>query len=459
MSVESLVLDATPLITQPAATLLQLAATYYTTPGVKAELRSEFARQQLLVWDDKLQVRQPKQALVEKVTAFARATGDHLVLSLNDVHIIALAYELEVEKNGETNLRKPAAVEPARVKRQEVTEEAEEESGAEVDEDGFEVVKPRRRPATQRNWKPKLDSQTSEEKNKEVIKTKEDEAAKAEAKEAETHKELLASSESVTPGPVNESGDSVDALVESMAGSTLQEDYAEEDDDGDWITPDNLQEELHKDNSEAIEFNESQTVSVALATGDFACQNVAMRMGLKLMNTHLGRQIKRVRNYMYRCHACFTMVPIPKNGPRHFCPRCGGATLLRCAVSVDEATGQLTPHLKRNFKWNLRGNVYLLPSPLSRNSKKHYGNKGFQHNKENRHKSMRDPVLLREDQKEYVRAVEEDARARRQHEKMLQEWVGGGSADNVISPFSTPARLSGVKVGRGRNVNAARRKK
>ena len=104
--VEQLVLDATPLITQSASALQQYASRYFTTPGVKAELRDEHARNQLLLWGDSLVVRQPKQEFIDKVSAFAKLTGDYSVLSMNDIHIIALAYELQYERNGDEQLRK-----------------------------------------------------------------------------------------------------------------------------------------------------------------------------------------------------------------------------------------------------------------------------------------------------------------------------------------------------------------
>lgn len=249
--------------------------------------------------------------------------------------------------------------------------------------------------------------------------------------------------------------------------SDLDEAYNEEDDDGDWITPENLQEEMVKDTNEQIQEASSSEklgpfIKVALSTGDFACQNVAMQIGLNLMNAMSGKQIRRVRNYMYRCYACFRLTPIPKNGkPKHFCPKCGGNTLLRCAVSIDNATGKVTPHLKANFQWFKRGDRYTLPSPLSKNQQRLQGKAGYQHNKQNRHKTLQDPLILREDQKEYGQAVKNDEWQRRQNDKMLQQWIGGGSADNYVSPFTTlqNIRPSGVKVGKGRFVNSSKGKR
>lgn len=187
-----------------------------------------------------------------------------------------------------------------------------------------------------------------------------------------------------------------------------------------------------------------------------------MQLGIKLLNAMSGKQITRVRNYMYRCHACFRLTPMSKDGkPKHFCPKCGGNTLLRCAVSIDNKTGKITPHLKQNFNWIRRGERFSLPSPLSKNQQKLQGNGGFQHNVQNRHKSLQNPLLLREDQKEYQQAIKNDEWERRQQDKMLQDWIGGGSADNYVSPFgdTNTLRNSGVRVGRGRYANSSKKKR
>lgn len=443
-SVDSWVLDATPLITQPASTLQQFAANFYTTPGVKSELKDEHSRNQLLLWADRLVVRQPKQLSIDRINSFAKLTGDYSVLSMNDIHIIALAYELEIEKAGADRLRRfpgqklegEEEEKPKPKREYKPREEIVEEEQPQEDDDGFQVVSKKKSRKPRRNWAPREGSKSSEE-------TKPVEEVKPE-QETKSVEEKTESEQAAT-----------EAQSTEQKGEQLDEEYNEDDDDGEWITPENLQEEIFKDNNETVQENTQSTfIPVALSTGDFACQNTSLQLGLKLMNPSSGKQIKRVRNYMYRCHACFTMTPMSKSGqPKHFCPKCGGNTLLRCAVSVDNETGKITPHLKKNFQWIVRGQVYSISSPLSRNQQKNQGNRGYQHNKELRPNSQ-EPVILREDQKEYAKALKDDAWLRKKSEKMLQEWIGGGSADNFISPFGTTYKSSGVRVGRGRNANA-----
>lgn len=460
--IKALVLDAGPLITQPASSLQQHASTFFTTPGVHSELKDEAVRQQLILWGDKLHIRHPKPEYIQKVVAFSKLTGDHAVLSLNDLHIIALAYELEVEYNhGDWRLRKfPGQTRELAKKEEHKNETAEEsEEKREIDPDKSESGE------VSSKKDPEAVERAPEQEMAAPKKPRRRGGKKQRAKrEAELQKEL--DLEETTHNDEPEQVPEPETTVPMHSVTTeneVNEEYDEEEDDGEWITPDNLVQEMMKDSNEQVKTGNTTTIiKVALSTGDFACQNVAMQIGLNLMNAMSGRQIRRVRNYMYRCHACFRLTPIPKDGrPKHFCPKCGGNTLLRCAVSIDNDTGKVTPHLKANFQWITRGNKYSIASPLSKNQQRLQGNGGYQHNKQNRSKGLQNSIYLREDQKEYQQAVKDDEWQRRKNEKLLEEWIGGGSADNYVSPFNTQQTLrpSGVLVGRGRYVNSSRRRK
>ncbi|CUM47826.1 uncharacterized protein AC631_04104 [Debaryomyces fabryi] len=483
--IKTLVFDAGPLITQTASSLQQYAYNYYTTPGVHSELKDDNVRQQLLIWDDKLQVRQPKPQYIQKVVSFAKLTGDYAVLSTNDLHIIALAYELECEaNNGDWRLRKyPGEVLEHQKKvdlkhgtKPEVelkdqsekissTEKIDSKSVPEQEESTQTAEVGKKKPRRRGGKKQRAKREAQLQKELDEVHVEDDDEV---APTVSTDQTQDCSNDSVIPDvTVSEESPKAEPTEYASEKQELDEAYDEEDDDGDWITPENLQEEMVKDNNEQIQEASSSEklgpfIKVALSTGDFACQNVAMQIGLNLMNAMSGKQIRRVRNYMYRCYACFRLTPIPKSGkPKHFCPKCGGNTLLRCAVSIDTTTGKVTPHLKANFQWFKRGDRYTLPSPLSKNQQRLQGKAGYQHNKQNRHKTLQEPLILREDQKEYDQAVKNDEWQRRQNDKMLQQWIGGGSADNYVSPFTTlqNIRPSGVKVGKGRFVNSSKGKR
>ncbi|KAG5422196.1 nob1 [Candida metapsilosis] len=451
--VKTVILDAGPLITQPATTLQQYAHEYYTTPGVHSELKDEYARQQLVLWGDQLKIKQPSQGSIDKVIKFAKLTGDYSVLSVNDLHIIALAYEMEIQSGGKLRSFPGEVLEGQEKDAQENLKDKHVGT-----EDGFVPAKKgRKRGGKRQREKREAEARRLQEEKEgvtEKVNTKEEDKV--------TPVKPSNNEEEQNTSPKEEKSIETPSTNESPS-QDVNEEYNESDDDGDWITPENLRDEIIKDQNEKLQETpiENKLISVALATGDFACQNVSIQLGINLLNTMSGKQIKRVRNYMYRCHACFRLTPINKDGkPKHFCPKCGGDTLIRCAVSVDNKTGKITPHLKANFQWIKRGERYSIPSPLSKNQQRLQGKGGYQHNKENRHKSQQNPLILREDQKEYQQALKNDEWERRQNEKMLQDWIGGGSADNYVSPFGTvnTIRPSGVRVGKGRYVNSSKGK-
>ena len=459
--VRALVLDATPLITQSYTHYQNYAESFYTTPTVFNEIKDEQARKNLETWRSlgTLKLVHPDEKSIERVSAFARLTGDYSVLSANDIHILALEYQLECQLNGgDWRLRQnPGDSLDEVTKKEEILNKEKQQEHLSRTEEPKKKKRGRRGGKKQREKREQREEEEEENKPEVVV---------------EEVKKTVAFEEPVVE-PV------VEPVAEPVAESVtedgeLNEDFEEGDDDGEWITPDTLVEAMIRDSGEdtsgskgveAIDNNGADIISlprnqVALATGDFAVQNVALQMNMNLMNFMSGLKIKRLRNYMLRCHACFKIFPLPKDGkPKHFCPSCGGqGTLLRCAVSVDAQTGEVTPHLKANFQWNNRGNKYSIASPLSKNSIKKYGKKGFVHNKQNSN-HQQDTPLLREDQKEYQQMVKQEEWTRRHNEKVLENWIGGGSADNYMSPFAmTGLKHHSYKVGRGRYANSNKKK-
>ncbi|OWB72089.1 hydrolase activity protein [[Candida] boidinii] len=533
--VNTLVLDAGPLITQSASSLQQYASIFYTTPGVYNELKDEHSRNQLLLWSNDLKIKQPNSKSIKIISDFAKLTGDYSVLSMNDIHIIALAYELECElNNGDWRLRKFPGSKRNYVLDKEILEKTlqkdkegdDNDSKSGNEDENNDVNSQEENPELEDEWtvipnkkngnnavqvtkkgkkivesvqEPMVDDIKEETSNENEIAT-EDQSESVEKSrrprrrggrrhrkkpqqeqetEEQPEQEINEIAEQLEVGEITEDQIQTQEQSEEIPASETANDGNEEgeeedededeEDDGEWITPENLYEEMMKDENEKVQTNnkngqnkeEKINLKVALATGDFACQNVTLQIGLNLMNAVNGLQIKRVRNYMYRCHACFRLTPIPKDGtPKHFCPSCGGATLLRCAVSISAQTGEIIPHLKKNFEWHTKGDVYSISSPLSKNSQKRFGNKGFVHNKVNQKFDM--STILREDQKEYQKVIKQEKWQRRQNEKMMQDWVGTGDADNYISPFFTGAdhvKPTSVKIGKGKFANASQKKK
>ncbi|KAG1246687.1 hypothetical protein G6F68_014533 [Rhizopus microsporus] len=96
--------------------------------------------------------------------------------------------------------------------------------------------------------------------------------------------------------------------VTSSEGIPFIEDGEDEEDEdgGEWITPENVDE--YKASEIGVtpeELRQTETVTVGCMTADFAMQNVLLQMNLNLVSSG-GYRVKKIRNSVMRCHACFT---------------------------------------------------------------------------------------------------------------------------------------------------------
>lgn len=437
-SIKSLVLDAGPLLTQSYSDIQHLSENFYTTPSVHNEIKDEKARQNLLLWGERLVIRQPKPEYIRIVSEFSKKTGDYSALSSTDIQIIALCYEVEVElNNGDWRLRKYPGQKDIN---------ANQKKGEEKTATPSEPVKEPEAPVT-----------TVEEEITATESTNVEDTEPSKQEHEEDEWEVVTKKKN-PPKKKNKNNKKPKAAAAPPAVKQDQESNVEDDDSdfddesAEWIGHENLQEALENNGGDKLEQTQKKKIKAAMSSGDFAMQNVALQIGLNLVNPTNGLYIKKIKNYMLRCHACFKLCALPKDGrPLQFCPKCGMDTLLRCTVTVTDS-GKLQVHLKKNMQWSHRGDKYSLPTPQSKNARKQ------------RHDN--NPILLREDQPEYEKAVKHDMWKKRQNEKMLDEWVGaGGSADNIGTPFAISGikreatKHTGVRVGQGRYVNTSRRKK
>ena len=91
----SLVVDSGPIIKLTGVTGLRgKAQNYYTVPAVLQEIRDGKARAHLDQLPFELHTREPSPEAIQAVSDFARKTGDYQSLSVVDVHVLALAYDL-----------------------------------------------------------------------------------------------------------------------------------------------------------------------------------------------------------------------------------------------------------------------------------------------------------------------------------------------------------------------------
>lgn len=244
-SIHTIVLDAGPIIknSPPLSTLLAQCDEIITTPAVVSEIRDPDARARIeTLYLPFLKQRTPNPKSFNIVSEFARKTGDRSVLSRNDIEVLALAYEIECERNGgDWRLRsvpgqkRVNGAPPAPVKEEE--QKLEEE--------------------------PKEDA---ESKDVEAITEGVQEATIAENTEVIEHKETGAVNKN--PVEVEENGAEED---EEDVDLDTNEDDAADSDGGEWITPTNYKKRLARDDgSGATAGSEVKVMQVATMTTDFA---------------------------------------------------------------------------------------------------------------------------------------------------------------------------------------------
>ena len=402
--IHTIILDSSPLLlnTPGISTLLANGHVLVTTPSVLAEIRNEEARTRVeTLYRPFLELRTPKPESLKFVKDFARKTGDGAVLSQTDFEVLALAYDLECERNGgDWRLRNSPGQKrvngspPERPKAEEKQEET-------VIEKNF----------------------TDEEQDVEEITDAVEGVKLAAEPEQRTHD--TSADPEVLPVP---------DLVE-------EEDSANSDEG--WITPSNIKKRQAKDDAvDQSSKSQPKTLQVATMTGDFAIQNVLLQINLNLLSTKTCKRISQIKQFILRCHACFSTC---KDMSKQFCPRCGKPTLTRVSCTTNDK-GEVKLHLKANMQWNNRGNVYSIPKPIagSANQKWKGPNQGGGRG------GWGSDLILAEDQKEYVRAM---SGAKKTKSKDLMD-------DDILPSILTGDRDRGGGIQRdlsGRNNNSRKR--
>lgn len=449
--IHSLVLDTGPLIKNdpPVSVLIAKAELLYTLPSVLPEIRDPVTRSRVeMTLLPFVTLRSPRPDSLRFVQGFSRRTGDLAALSRTDLEVLALGYELECERNGgDWRLRntpgqkhlngRPTKADESTPGPEQPTEAKANAAPGEMTAQDHDRDVPEARavqePVDQEQHALKRSVQQLE------LSREDDDDAPEKGKETlPTDDASAQGSEDVANAPKAET-----VSMETLDETAEAQDEADEGSDGEggWITPSNAKKQQAKDAGGARPSQRPQkTLQAAILTSDYAMENVALRMNLNLVTPTLAR-ITRVKNWVLRCHGCFS---ITKDMDKQFCPSCGQATLMRASCSTDQH-GNFRVHLKKNFEWNKRGNVYSVPRPVhgSANGRlpKHGGGKN----------GWGQGLMLSEDQKEYARASEEQRRARKK-DLMDEDCLPG-----ILSGARSGGPGSRIRVGAGRNVNARRK--
>jgi RNA-binding protein NOB1 len=429
--IHSLVLDTGPLIKNdpPASVLLAKAEKLYTLPIIISEIRDAATRARvettLLPF---VTLRSPKPESIKFIADFAKKTGDYGVLSRPDMEVLALGYELECERNGgDWRLRNTPGQKRVNGRPQQDKPSTDEAQENPVQEDEAQQV---------------VNSEQSSEGANDQTETQPQPDTETSLNDDLQSLNLGASSNIEEQSEEPETSEIVEDTPESAESVAQPEEASEESDDEGWITPSNLKKQQAIDSGAngTKDNGPPKTLQAAVLTSDYAMQNVALRINLNLVTPALSR-ITYLKTWVLRCHGCFN---ITKDMNKQFCPKCGQSTLTRTSCSTDQH-GNFKIHLKQNFQWNTRGNVFSVPKPVHGSA-----NGRLAKNVGGKNNWGRD-LILAEDQREHVKALDEQRRQRNKdimHEDYLPDLLTGNRS----------GANGKIKVGAGRNVNSRRKR-
>ena len=434
-SIHTIVLDTGPILKNDPAisTLLARSEQLFTISSVISEIKDANARSRvettLLPF---LTIRDPDIKSIKTVTDFAKRTGDLGVLSKADISILALAYELECERNGgDWRLRRVPGQKSINGP---VPKKSDTSSNEELPEGQTENLVP--------DASAKRDEALVEQRTITVAGMPSTAPAAERPNHEDNNSDALHSLHLLDPQP-DPGNDQTLEEHPSTAGVIDTADLSDPESSGSegWITPSNLKKQQAKElDSSSVALAENKIMQVATITTDFAMQNVLLQMGLNLLSPSI-QQVRHIKTYILRCHACFQKT---KDMTKQFCPRCGKPTLTRVSCSTN-AKGEFQIHLKKNMQWNQRGDRFSIPKPVSgaANGKPGQGKGGGKG-------GWGQELILAEDQKEYVRAM--SGQSRKKEKDLMDE-------DYLPSILTGDRGRAGgrPKVGAGRNVNSKKR--
>lgn len=441
--VHTIILDAGPILRNDPSisTLLTSCEELVTVPSVLAEIKDQSARSRVETsWLPFLNLKTPSPMSIKIITDFATNTGDIAVLSKSDIQILALAYEIECQKNGGSwrlrsspgqkglNGSPPRKQECAIAESESLSITSREKPGAKP---SLDITADSKRSPTQQPIDNDMASTTIIDRPSIAPHGAHDCGTLTASPEyRDLEKAALITGDS-------RSTDSIEAALSSL--------LSESSDSEGWITPSNIKRHQAKDEgSSTISIDGKVKMQVATITCDFAMQNILLQMNLNLLSLAM-RRIRTMKTYVLRCHACFaifkskdTMMTL------QFCSRCGKPTLTRVSCSTSQS-GKFSLHLKKNMQWNHRGDRYSIPKPVSgtANGKPRAGKGGGKG-------GWGQELILAEDQKEYIRAVTVHSR-RKDLDLMDENHLPG-----ILS--GDRGKLGGrPKIGAGRNVNSRKK--
>lgn len=298
-----------------------------TTPQVESEVRDVKARRHLWTLIEVPEIMVPTDADRKWVRHFAGLTGDIGFLSECDIEVVALTYMLHRQLGDASTLR----TSPPRVEHKSERNSHSRAPNASA------------APSASSGTTPTCPSPVTFKTSQSPVEAEGPPNSIAAEPEDTVDRSKIHHRRDVTQDQPHRDGLS-DSEV-SDGGESKPED----DGEGEWITPENIQ-------FLGVTVGDEEQLDVACMTTDFSIQNLLIQMGLNAIAMD-GCRVKSVKMWNLLCRACGATT---RDTTKRFCPSCGHQTVDRVPVTVSSATGEICIHDNRRRR-NLRGTVFSIP--------------------------------------------------------------------------------------------------
>lgn len=326
-AVNFLIVDSSVLIRR--APLKDLAEKVYAVEAVVSEIKDIKTRESLQVLPYEFNFKEPTSDSIRFVSQFAKKTGDFHNLSVVDLHLIALTYQICKENMNAEEFAQLKAEPPT--ENQPLINANNIKLDKSVNVAGFYIPPRKQKPQTNKD-------------------------STAESNLVENFENIKLNTEK---NDVN-NNDNVGIIFKSNTDNTenLVEEDEDEDDGEGWITPGNFdivkQMSSVQGDEECID---DMQITVGCMTSDFSMQNVLVLIGIPVLSVD-GLLIKKPRSYVKKCITCSK---ITTNMSKEFCQHCGYKSLERVVVSIDENGNKI--YRGRRKTPSAKSMIFSLPMP------------------------------------------------------------------------------------------------
>ena len=304
---------------------------YICTQYIINEIKDKNSREYYELKKSFINIVNPSKESIKHVSQFAKKSNDLSYLSIADISVIALAYET-ICKIGKENL---------------LNKEPLNYTIIDKDKIDFEIRK------------------KEKEKERELMRKLEEEEEFDENNNNENNNE-------------NYNNENNNNNNEEEKYENTWNENGDDDDEGDWITPENLKTKLNEmsgvidkkidiekdkndknNKNEEIknEKNENLINNVFIYSTDYTLQNVSLKMGIPVIGFD-GFQIKKIKNYIFKCTVCENFI---FDTSKKFCDMCGYPDLMKIGYNI-YSDGNIRINDKKP-QIRKRGNQFDLPKP------------------------------------------------------------------------------------------------